>query len=128
MGPPARTRTDCTDGKGASLSGEDPAPKTRYELRDAWFRDLYELTNAHLLRSASQAGQDGEKKIRSAAEFAPVWQTDKSSNGCQLCGIGFTLTRRMHHCRVCGRLVCNSCSPHRLVVAGSVKKVRVCNA
>ena len=118
------------DGIGV-LTGaveEDPVPKTRYELRDAWFRDVYELTNAYLLQSGSQAGETGESKTRSVSVFAPVWQTDKSSRGCQLCGIGFTLTRRRHHCRVCGRLVCNACSPHRLVVTGSSKKARVCNA
>jgi hypothetical protein len=89
---------------------------TATELRDAWYADLQRLT---------QGSDQG-----TAGFVAPVWQTDKSSSGCQLCSRGFTLTRRRHHCRICGKLVCNSCSPHRLVIASidKKKKVRVCNA
>jgi hypothetical protein len=83
-------------------------------LRDQWFEDIQRLT--------------GNDSKTGTGFVAPVWQTDKSSSGCQGgCGRGFTLTRRRHHCRICGILVCNSCSPHRLVIASGNKKERVCN-
>ncbi|KAH9253544.1 hypothetical protein BASA81_008591 [Batrachochytrium salamandrivorans] len=35
---------------------------------------------------------------------------------CQLCGDGFALLGKWkHHCRVCGKCVCATCSPHSLV-------------
>ena len=103
-------------GSGRSLA-------TDRLLRDAWYADIQELTSG---------GSDSlaVARVSSNRDFlAPVWQTDKSTKHCQLCGIGFTLTRRRHHCRVCGRLVCASCSPHRLVIQSidPKKKVRVCN-
>ncbi len=104
------------EGSGRNL-------KTDVLLRDAWYEDIQELTSGG---TDSLAGA----RVSSKGDFlAPVWQTDKSTKQCQLCGIGFTLTRRRHHCRVCGRLVCASCSPHRLVIQSidPKKKVRVCN-
>ena len=40
----------------------------------------------------------------------PVWEDDKASSLCRVCSQKFTLTNRRHHCRKCGRLVCDSCS------------------
>jgi hypothetical protein len=103
----------------------DCAGMTLGELRDAWYNDFQRLTE-----SAGGGRDDGGGVDGGKGEFvAPVWQTDKSSSGCQLCGRGFTLTRRRHHCRICGKLVCNSCSPHRLVIASidEKKRQRLCN-
>ena len=40
----------------------------------------------------------------------PVWVEDKTSAVCQSCSKPFTLIFRRHHCRACGRLVCEDCS------------------
>ncbi|KAL3095555.1 hypothetical protein niasHT_024381 [Heterodera trifolii] len=37
------------------------------------------------------------------------WSESKSDN-CELCKIRFTITRRRHHCRLCGVQLCASCS------------------
>lgn len=52
------------------------------------------------------------RRLHIVQEFAnQVWQPDDSSAVCQCCGSMFsTLWRRRHHCRVCGELVCASCS------------------
>jgi len=42
------------------------------------------------------------------------WTPDTASDHCLLCGIEFTLFRRRHHCRLCGALVCGSCSGNSL--------------
>ncbi|POS87962.1 hypothetical protein EPUL_001057 [Erysiphe pulchra] len=50
---------------------------------------------------------NGEMRI-----FAtPRWQLDSEVNVCPIC---FFL--RKHHCRKCGRVVCDSCSPHRITI------------
>ena len=50
-----------------------------------------------------------------------VWQPD-SIGLCVLCGASFTLLRRRHHCRKCGRLVCHLCSKDRIRLPGSGKR------
>ncbi|KAL7692422.1 putative FYVE zinc finger, peptidase C19, ubiquitin-specific peptidase, DUSP [Plasmopara halstedii] len=54
-------------------------------------------------------------------EAAANWVPDTASSRCQICLISFTLTRRRHHCRLCGHLVCANCSHDRtyLPLAGS---------
>ncbi|VDD80894.1 unnamed protein product [Mesocestoides corti] len=44
----------------------------------------------------------------------PEWAADGSSPVCMSCGTRFTMLRRRHHCRACGRLLCASCTPHRV--------------
>lgn len=49
------------------------------------------------------------------------WQPDAMVSRCAVCSRKFTLMRRRHHCRVCGLVVCDSCSRSRVVLpaAGS---------
>lgn len=41
----------------------------------------------------------------------PKWVEDDAQSTCMICTHRFSLARRKHHCRSCGRLVCNDCSP-----------------
>ena len=38
------------------------------------------------------------------------WLPDAAAAACQACQAVFTLTRRKHHCRNCGRIFCDACS------------------
>src|SRR3546814_818948 len=59
---------------------------------------------------------------------APVWVPDDGASKCAVCHTGFSLTNRKHHCRRCGRVVCNTCSKNRVTLAFTdTKKVRVCD-
>ncbi|KAL5624918.1 hypothetical protein BROUX41_004978 [Berkeleyomyces rouxiae] len=44
------------------------------------------------------------------------WQPDAEATYCPICFSQFSIFVRKHHCRKCGRVVCNSCSPHRIVI------------
>ncbi|SZF00257.1 unnamed protein product [Blumeria hordei] len=46
----------------------------------------------------------------------PTWQLDTEVSICPLCNTQFSFFLRKHHCRKCGRVVCNSCSPHRIII------------
>jgi FYVE zinc finger len=46
----------------------------------------------------------------------PRWQPDAEVAYCPICGIQFNFWYRKHHCRKCGRVVCASCSPHRITI------------
>jgi hypothetical protein len=44
------------------------------------------------------------------------WEPDKEASACRLCLRPFSLLRRRHHCRKCGKLVCISCSSFKAVL------------
>ncbi|KAL8665620.1 MAG: hypothetical protein Q9202_002124 [Teloschistes flavicans] len=46
----------------------------------------------------------------------PRWQPDSEVTSCPICGTTFGFWNRKHHCRKCGRVVCSSCSPHRITI------------
>jgi len=57
---------------------------------------------------------------------APVWQ--QNTDNCQACAVKFTLTTRTHHCRHCGRCVCDKCSRRRIHLRPADRKPsRVCD-
>lgn len=46
----------------------------------------------------------------------PRWQPDSEATSCPICATVFSFWYRKHHCRKCGRVVCASCSPHRITI------------
>ena len=73
-------------------------------------------------------GETGEQSADKSSTAA-LWQQDRDSKACLKCGDKFTFTRRRHHCRNCGLLVCGKCSQGRIILAHihKVKPQRVCN-
>ena len=43
-----------------------------------------------------------------------AWEKDSSRKTCHDCNLKFTIRRRRHHCRRCGRLFCKKCSAERV--------------
>ncbi|CAL8386119.1 unnamed protein product [Gadus morhua 'NCC'] len=44
---------------------------------------------------------------------APIWIPDLRATMCMMCTCEFTLTWRRHHCRACGKVVCQACSTNK---------------
>jgi hypothetical protein len=40
------------------------------------------------------------------------WHRDEDYNKCEICGKEFGMFTRKHHCRECGKVVCDDCSPY----------------
>ncbi|XP_066574404.1 lateral signaling target protein 2 homolog isoform X2 [Amia ocellicauda] len=61
-------------------------------------------------------------------EDPPDWVPDEACSYCTACKAPFTVIRRKHHCRSCGKIFCSRCSSHcaPLPRYGQVKPVRVC--
>uniref|UniRef100_A0A914W8B3 FYVE-type domain-containing protein n=2 Tax=Plectus sambesii TaxID=2011161 RepID=A0A914W8B3_9BILA len=57
------------------------------------------------------------------------WVPDRDCDQCTACQAPFTMVRRRHHCRNCGRIFCGRCSANsmQLPELGYERKVRVCN-
>jgi len=62
-------------------------------------------------------------------EPPPAWVPDSMAPLCMGCGAAFSLVKRRHHCRSCGRVFCAKCSPNQVPLPryGMQKAVRVCN-
>ncbi|XP_062964247.1 lateral signaling target protein 2 homolog isoform X1 [Cynocephalus volans] len=61
-------------------------------------------------------------------EDPPEWVPDEACGVCTACKAPFTVIRRKHHCRSCGKIFCSRCSSHSAPLPryGQVKPVRVC--
>lgn len=55
------------------------------------------------------------------------WVADGSIRDCQSCQSRFTIFVRRHHCRLCGRIFCHSCSDYWLKIASSSRPTRTCH-
>uniref|UniRef100_UPI00398F19C2 lateral signaling target protein 2 homolog n=1 Tax=Pristiophorus japonicus TaxID=55135 RepID=UPI00398F19C2 len=58
----------------------------------------------------------------------PEWIADSACNQCMSCKAPFTIVRRRHHCRNCGKIFCSRCSSQSAPLPwyGQMKPVRVC--
>ncbi|XP_025903296.1 lateral signaling target protein 2 homolog [Nothoprocta perdicaria] len=65
---------------------------------------------------------------RAGVRRLPEWVPDSSCSQCSACRAPFTLLRRRHHCRSCGKIFCARCSPHTAALPhfGQPRPVRVC--
>eukprot|EP00475_Leptophrys_vorax_P019671 TRINITY_DN26981_c0_g1_i1.p1 TRINITY_DN26981_c0_g1~~TRINITY_DN26981_c0_g1_i1.p1 ORF type:complete len:1101 (+),score=323.63 TRINITY_DN26981_c0_g1_i1:109-3411(+) len=90
-------------------------------LRDGWVRDLSTV----IMDCAKERTMDATYTIDQAA---PLWSPDHVSDSCTLCLSPFSFWNRKHHCRKCGRLVCNACSMFRVFLpsASDNTAVRIC--
>lgn len=59
----------------------------------------------------------------------PIWIPDIEAPKCMSCGANFTVVKRRHHCRNCGKVFCARCSSNSVPLPkyGHIKPVRVCN-
>lgn len=55
------------------------------------------------------------------------WVPDDQVSECPLCTRCFSTTKRKHHCRACGRVVCGSCSSNQIYLPSHRKEERVCD-
>uniref|UniRef100_A0A8C3A898 Zinc finger FYVE domain-containing protein 26 n=1 Tax=Cyclopterus lumpus TaxID=8103 RepID=A0A8C3A898_CYCLU len=104
-------------------------------------QDSCSLSFSRIESPATSAGETFafvQLKRPSSAKFQPPeqtparkdWVPDTKQDVCMVCRRErFTMFNRRHHCRRCGRLVCHSCSEHKMSVEGCPEDedVRVCD-
>ncbi|KAL3424866.1 FYVE zinc finger protein [Phlyctema vagabunda] len=81
-----------------------------------------------LLTALAGSGATGIPQTRSSPSPMPPrrrtsteivrarWQPDAEVTYCPICHTQFGWVVRKHHCRKCGRVVCGSCSTHRITI------------
>lgn len=84
-----------------------------------WYTDLQNAVAA----TRKERGLEGMPD-----DLAPVWVTNSSTTACVICNAGFTVLKRRHHCRRCGKCVCAKCSNYKAILKNidAKKPQRVC--
>uniref|UniRef100_A0A3P8V311 FYVE, RhoGEF and PH domain containing 6 n=1 Tax=Cynoglossus semilaevis TaxID=244447 RepID=A0A3P8V311_CYNSE len=86
--------------------------------RDEWLEaiakaiDDYTKKKTTFISSRSQEETDVDSGPPLGSK-APIWIPDLRATMCMICTCEFTLTWRRHHCRACGRVVCQACSANK---------------
>nr|XP_027808312.1 FYVE, RhoGEF and PH domain-containing protein 6 isoform X1 [Marmota flaviventris] len=64
-------------------------------------------------RSLEEADSENKDEVSPLGSKAPIWIPDTRATMCMICTSEFTLTWRRHHCRACGKIVCQACSSNK---------------
>ncbi|CAI5721266.1 unnamed protein product [Hyaloperonospora brassicae] len=133
--PPTTALDSCTSSCSSMFTdnelSDDESPRSRRGGGDDRFdvdarADFAASTGSRDLRPRGAGGAfsrmsqsftraserlDASAGARPSVKYDVAWREDDDSACCQLCFAMFTkLSRRRHHCRVCGELVCGACS------------------
>ncbi|XP_066505097.1 FYVE, RhoGEF and PH domain-containing protein 6-like isoform X2 [Hoplias malabaricus] len=90
-------------------------------IRDAWLEAISNAIDSYTKKmtsfSSNKIHEEGDKEgLDAGAQLgskAPIWIPDLRATMCMICTCEFTLTRRRHHCRACGKVVCQDCSTNK---------------
>ncbi|XP_077477476.1 lateral signaling target protein 2 homolog isoform X1 [Stigmatopora argus] len=86
------------------------------------------LEDCALCQETISSSELAAKAREGQFEDPPDWVPDEVCSSCIACKAPFTVIRRKHHCRSCGKIFCSRCSSHSAPLPryGQVKPVRVC--
>ncbi|XP_069798309.1 lateral signaling target protein 2 homolog isoform X2 [Narcine bancroftii] len=86
------------------------------------------LEDCALCRESNSSSELADKTKDEDLEDPPEWVPDEVCSYCPACKAPFTVIRRKHHCRSCGKIFCSRCSSHSAPLPryGQMKPVRVC--
>ncbi|KAM3726356.1 Rabenosyn-5 [Dirofilaria immitis] len=82
------------------------------KCRSPCINDAAVKTNSLIIRLdklINQCPSDSNKRKAFEREIVP-WVIDRDVVRCRTCSMKFSLTRRRHHCRLCGEIICQTCS------------------
>ncbi|KAG7281048.1 hypothetical protein CRUP_016680 [Coryphaenoides rupestris] len=89
--------------------------------RDDWLQAISMAINDHTKKKISfifsKSTEEMEDHERASGapvgSKAPIWIPDPRATMCMICTCEFTLAWRRHHCRACGKVVCQACSSNK---------------
>nr|XP_020671363.1 FYVE, RhoGEF and PH domain-containing protein 6 [Pogona vitticeps] len=89
--------------------------------RDEWLeaisRSIEDYTKKRITFNPSKSLEEGdlekEEEASPIGSKAPIWIPDTRATMCMICTSEFTLTWRRHHCRACGKIICQACSSNK---------------
>lgn len=106
-----------SDSEVAALKAKIHSLQIDLENSEAVQRDFVKL---------SQSLQIQLEKIRQA-ETEVRWQHEEDVDECNNCRQAFTVTRRKHHCRHCGKIFCADCNSKNVLSGPNMRSSKVCD-
>jgi hypothetical protein len=96
-----------------TLTSSRQAPQPNRASDDRWSESTGDTSVQHPASAQSVPLGPGRSPAVPAPPQMPrgQWVDDDYSHDCKSCRKEFNLTRRKHHCRLCGQLFCASCCP-----------------
>uniref|UniRef100_A0A8C4N6P0 FYVE, RhoGEF and PH domain-containing protein 6 n=1 Tax=Eptatretus burgeri TaxID=7764 RepID=A0A8C4N6P0_EPTBU len=86
----------------------------REEWLTAISHTIEEYTRKRITFTPREFTEEGMDRLETElGNKAPIWIPDSRVSMCMICTCDFTLTWRRHHCRACGKIICQACSQHR---------------
>ncbi|NWI70972.1 FGD6 protein, partial [Todus mexicanus] len=99
------------------LSARQVSATERDEWLEAISKSIEEYTKKRITfnpsKSLEEADQEKQEEDSPLGSKAPIWIPDTRATMCMICTSEFTLTWRRHHCRACGKIVCQACSSNK---------------
>lgn len=111
------------------ISEENNASSTTSNNHDTRLNDVTLANNdVNTAREIHQQHNQNNHHTNHVEE-PPIWIPDIEAPKCMSCGANFTVVKRRHHCRNCGKVFCARCSSNSVPLPkyGHYKAVRVCN-
>ncbi|CAN7990507.1 unnamed protein product [Ixodes hexagonus] len=132
------------DSPSSAMEPESPTERSSMSETSLFslpFLDIVEMEDSGVRLGSGRRSVDSAEEAMpddlsldlspgSGVTSPPVWLPDELTDSCMDCSAHFTLLRRRHHCRKCGKIFCSRCSSHSISLPhyGHSKPVRVCNA
>ena len=125
----------ATTAAASSMSSDDEMSYTEHEKGHKygviWIDDRRALAAPAIFPLVTRSFPGSNSAIHQLgvgprSRRAPPALARSDAPTCMLCDASWSLIRRRHHCRRCGRVVCDACSPARQAVAASNNRKRVC--
>lgn len=124
--PASRSRPSVFSAPGSSyataidISSSPPVPPSGLDNSghgSRWMQaSLLDNTPTQPSRHSSYVSSHRNEDEEYMEFTRPQWQPDSEATSCPICATVFSFWYRKHHCRKCGRVVCASCSPHRITI------------
>lgn len=85
-------------------------------------------TSTAIAASSSMIIADACADDDSSKRTGVTWVNDSEVSTCQNCQRAFTMYRRKHHCRMCGRIFCEACTSDKRIIpsSGHTRPQRCC--
>lgn len=106
---------------------------SKQAVRASTAQDQASRSNSEAMRLAAEDelgldAADAAEQGLGGWKHRVVWEPDEEADECRVCEHAFSATRRKHHCRQCGRVVCGQCSEREKLVPGyGRKRQRTCD-
>lgn len=110
-------RNFAVEEKKRALKVQRDTPMTA-----AWKQDLARQLSISMADAPVNSSKIGRKLARNTSDLSlklrQHWVNERSILACQnqACRLPFSLNERKHHCRICGKVFCDDCSPKQLEI------------